>query len=203
MEIFLKQRVSAISNESLSFEMILLCRSLKTTRLTHLDLSSSRNYFKKYQFNLFKFRSSIFIVSLINELRRVIFQTILKSKNNPLRTMHSTLMQTLTELDQARRTRCLSNFIVHWKAGKRKRVAYRWAPSLRIRFYSRQGGLRFIPHYVRFVCGTGTRAIFSYSFRLDPRRRWLRATIHRPRIAAAVIYRFATRLEPRDNKGSR
>lgn len=141
--------------------------------------------------------------SLINELRRVIFQTILKSKNNPLRTMHPTLMQTLTELDQARRTRCLSNFIVHWKAGKRKRVAYRWAPSLRIRFYSRQGGLRFIPHYVRFVCGTGTRAIFSYSFRLDPRRRWLRATIHRPRIAAAVIYRFATRLEPRDNKGSR
>lgn len=117
--------------------------------------------------------------------------------------MHPTLMQTLTELDQARRTRCLSNFIVHRKAGKRKRVAYRWAPSLRIRFYSRQGGLRFIPHYVRFVCGTGTRAIFSCSFRLDPRRRWLRATIHRPRIAAAVIYRFATRLEPRDNKGSR
>lgn len=72
MEIFLKQRVSAISNESLSFETILLCRSLKTTRLTHLDLSSSRNFFNKYQFNLFKFRSSIFIVSLINELRRVI-----------------------------------------------------------------------------------------------------------------------------------
>lgn len=87
------------------------------------------------------------------------------------------------------------------KNGEEK--TYRWAPSLHVRFYPWQGGLRFIPHYVRFVCGGGTRAIFSCSFRFDPRRRWLRTTIHRPRIAAAVIYRFATRLKARDNKGSR
>lgn len=69
-------------------------------------------------------------------------------------------------------------------------------PSARLSV--KQGGLWFIPHYVRFVCGTDTRASRDFLSFLSPDSG--PAPSLPPSSAAAVIYRFATRLKARDNK---